>query len=89
MQTMSSSIPTDVLKALQNRELTPYKKLVAYTMLVSGLPASPTHEAACESNMTIGKTIKRLIENGVLTVTGMNENHIVEFKINSSKKITF
>jgi hypothetical protein len=69
-----NSIPKDVIQVLRNPELTPYKRMIAYTMLMTNLPADPAHAAICRANLELGKRIKELIENGTLTVTGMKEN---------------
>ena len=80
------SIPKDVLKVLQSRDLTPYKRLVAYTMLVPGLPSGPAHTVIWETNLELGKKVKKLIENGTITVTAMNDHSVLEFKLSALSK---
>ena len=74
-----NSIPNDVMQILRNRELTPDKRLIAYTMLVPGLPVSPAHALAWQSNIQLGKNIKELIDNGTVTITGMDKNSILSY----------
>ena len=72
-----ASIPNDILQTLRNRELTPEKKLIAYTMLVPGLPVSPAHALAWQANLELGKRIKQLIDDGTLAITGMDKNSVL------------
>lgn len=76
---MNSKIPNDILQILRNRELTPDKRLVAYTMLVPGLPVCPVHALTWQSNLELGKRIKKLIGNGIISVTGMDKNSVLLF----------
>ena len=70
-------LPKDVLKVIQNRELSIEKKLLAYTLLVD-LPGSPAHAKACETNLHFGKIIKKLIVDGKLAIKGMKEDSTLE-----------
>lgn len=72
-----NSIPKDVLQVLRNPELTPYKRIIAYTLLMPNLPTDPAHAGMWNANLELGKRIKELIENGTLTVTGMKENSLL------------
>jgi len=74
-----NSIPNDVMQILRNRELTPAKRLIAYTMLVPGLPVSSAHALAWQSNLELGKNIKELIDNGTVTITGMDKSSILTY----------
>lgn len=71
-------LPKDVLKIIQNRELSIEKKLLAYTLLVPNLPASPAHETACDTNLELGKIIKKLIVDGKLAIKAMKEDSTLE-----------
>ena len=69
-----ASIPNNILQILRDSELTPNKRLVAYAMLVPGLPGDPVHELTCQANLELGKCIKELINNGTIEITGMDRN---------------
>jgi len=71
-------IPKDVLKIIQNRELSIENKLLAYTLLVPNLPPSPAHATACDTNLQLGKIIKKLIVDGKLVIKGMKEDSTLE-----------
>ena len=71
------------MKVLQNRELTPAKKLIAYTMLMPNLPNSPLHELAWQSNLELGQKIKQLIQNDTLIITGIDTNSILTIRVPS------
>lgn len=72
-----TSIPNHILQILRDRELTPTKRIVAYTMLVPGLPVNPAHASAWQANIQLGKNIKELIDKGTVTITGMDQNSIL------------
>lgn len=74
-------IPKDVLKTLQNPELSIAKKMVAFNMLVPGLPADAMHSAAYEKNLELGKCIKALLAEGKIEVTAMDKNSILKLKL--------
>ena len=76
-----ASIPNDILQILRNRELTPDKRLVTYAMLMPGLPVNPAHALTWQANLELGKRIKELIDNGTLTITGMNKNSVLNINI--------
>ena len=76
----SASIPNEIMQILRDRELTPSKRLLAYTMLVPGLPGDPSHELICQDNLELGKRIKELINNGTIEITGMNKHSVLNMK---------
>ena len=81
-----NSISNDILQVLRNRELTPNKRLVAYTMLVPGLPVSPAHALTWQVNLELGKSIKELIDKGTLTITGMDKNSVLNIEVSATSK---
>jgi hypothetical protein len=70
----SASIPNEIMQILRDRELTPSKRLLAYAMLVPGLPGDPAHELMCQANLELGKRIKELINNRTIEITGMDKH---------------
>ena len=76
-----NSIPNDILQVLRDRELTPDKRLVAYAMLVPGLPVNPAHAFTWQANLELGKSSKELIDNGTLAITGMDKNAVLNIEI--------
>lgn len=78
---MASSIPNEIMQILRDRELTPSKRLVAYAMLVPGLPGDPAHKLMCQANLELGKSIKELINNGTIEITGMNKDSVLNIKV--------
>ena len=63
-----SLIPKDILPILQDRELSVAQKMVAFNMLMPNLPASPEHTKAYNENLEVGETIKRLVDEGKISL---------------------
>ena len=63
-----SLIPKDILPILQDRELSVAQKMVAFNMLMPNLPADPKHTAAYNENLKVGDTIKRLVDEGKISL---------------------
>lgn len=81
VSTMASSIPNEIMQILRDRELTPSKRLVAYAMLVPGLPGDPAHELMCQANLELGKRIKELINNGTIEITGIDRHSVLNIRV--------
>ena len=73
-----SQIPRDILHVLQSPELPMAKKMMAFNMLMPNLPADPKHTQAYNDNLEVGNTIKRLVDEGKITINGLDR----EFKLN-------
>tara|TARA_B110000503_G_scaffold107179_1_gene160145 strand:- start:82 stop:330 length:249 start_codon:yes stop_codon:yes gene_type:complete len=63
-----SLIPKDILPILQDKELSVAQKMVAFNMLMPNLPASPEHNKAYNENLEVGETIKRLVDEGKISL---------------------
>ena len=64
-----SKLPKDILRVLQDKELPMAKKMMAFNMLMPNLPADPKHTQAYNDNLEVGNTIKRLVDEGKITLT--------------------
>jgi hypothetical protein len=73
-----SQIPRDILRVLQDRQLTMPQKMMAFNMLMPNLPSEPKHAAAYEENLKVGTTIKRLVDEGKIYLGKMDKNFILE-----------
>ena len=73
-----SQIPRDILHVLQSPELPMAKKMMAFNMLMPNLPADPKHTQAYNDNLEVGKTIKRLVDEGKISSNGLDK----DFKLN-------
>jgi len=73
-----SQIPNDILRVLQSPELPMAKKMMAFNMLMPNLPADPKHTQAYNNNLEVGNTIKRLVDEGKISINGLDK----EFKLN-------
>jgi len=73
-----SQIPNDILRVLQSPELPMAKKMMAFNMLMPNLPASPKHTQAYNDNLEVGNTIKRLVDEGKISINGLDK----DFKLN-------
>ncbi len=73
-----SQIPNDILRVLQSPELPMAKKMMAFNMLMPNLPADPKHTQAYNDNLEVGNTIKRLVDEGKISINGLDK----EFKLN-------
>ena len=77
-----SRIPKDILRVLQDRELSVPKKMMAFNMLMPDLGVDPKHAQAYNDNIEVGRTIKRLVDEGQLTLDGFDDN----FKLKTTIK---
>ena len=73
-----SQIPNDILRVLQSPELPMAKKMMAFNMLMPNLPADPKHTQAYDDNLEVGNTIKRLVDEGKISINGLDK----DFKLN-------
>ncbi len=73
-----SQIPRDILHVLQSPELPMAKKMMAFNMLMPNLPADPKHTQAYNDNLEVGNTIKRLVNEGKISINGLDK----DFKLN-------
>jgi len=73
-----SQIPRDILHVLQSPELPMAKKMMAFNMLMPNLPADPKHTQAYDDNLEVGRKIKRLVDEGKISINGLDK----DFKLN-------
>ncbi len=73
-----SKLPVDILRVLQSPELPMAKKMMAFNMLMPNLPADPKHTQAYDDNLEVGNTIKRLVDEGKISINGLDK----DFKLN-------
>ena len=73
-----SKLPIEILRVLQSPELPMAKKMMAFNMLMPNLPADPKHTQAYNDNLEVGNTIKRLVDEGKISINGVDKN----FKLN-------
>jgi hypothetical protein len=77
-----SNIPKDILRVLQDKEIPMAKKMMAFNMLMPNLPADPKHTDAYNENLKVGDTIKRLVDEGKITLGAFDKNFILEVVTN-------
>ena len=73
-----SKLPVDILRVLQSPELPMAKKMMAFNMLMPNLPADPKHTQAYDDNLEVGRKIKRLVDEGKISINGVDR----DFKLN-------
>ena len=73
-----SKLPKDILRVLQDKELPMAKKMMAFNMLMPNLPADPKHTQAYDDNLDVGRKIKRLVDEGKISINGLDK----DFKLN-------
>jgi len=73
-----SKLPIEILRVLQSPELPMAKKMMAFNMLMPNLPADPKHTQAYNDNLEVGNTIKRLVDEGKISINGLDK----DFKLN-------
>ncbi len=56
-----SNIPKDILRVLQDRELSVAQEMTAFNILMPNLPSEPKHALAYEENLEVGKMDKNFI----------------------------
>ena len=73
-----SKLPKDLLGILQNKELSMAQKMLAFNMFIPNLPATPEHDQAYDDNLEVGRKIKRLVDEGKISINGLDK----DFKLN-------
>ena len=73
-----SKLPVEILRVLQSPELPMAKKMMAFNMLMPNLPADPKHTQAYDDNLQVGRKIKRLVDEGKISINGLDK----DFKLN-------
>jgi len=73
-----SKLPVEILRVLQSPELPMAKKMMAFNMLMPNLPADPKHTQAYDDNLEVGRKIKRLVDEGKISINGLDK----DFKLN-------
>jgi hypothetical protein len=68
-----SKLPIEILRVLQSPELPMAKKMMAFNMLMPNLPADPKHTQAYDDNLEVGRTIKRLVDEGKISLGGFDK----------------
>ena len=69
-----SKLPIEILRVLQSPELPMAKKMMAFNMLMPNLPADPKHTEAYNDNLEVGNTIKRLVDEGKISINGLDKD---------------
>ena len=67
------NIPVYIRRIIQDRELSMAQKMVAFMAFMPSLPADPKNDQVWEDNMKIGETIKKMIDEGKLSLNGFDE----------------
>ena len=73
-----SRLPKNLLSVLQDKELSMAQKMVAFNMFIPNLPATPEHDQAYDDNLEVGRKIKRLVDEGKISINGLDK----DFKLN-------
>ncbi len=69
-----SRLPKNLLGILQSRELSMPQKMMAFNMFIPNLPATPEHDKAYDDNLEVGRTIKRLVKEGKISINGVDKD---------------
>ena len=69
-----SRLPKNLLSVLQDKELSMPQKMVAFNMFIPNLPATPEHDKAYDDNLEVGRTIKRLVKEGKISINGLDKD---------------
>tara|TARA_B100001939_G_scaffold70566_1_gene58976 strand:+ start:1412 stop:1657 length:246 start_codon:yes stop_codon:yes gene_type:complete len=67
------NIPVHIRRIIQDRELSMAQKMVAFMAFMPSLPADPKNDQVWEDNMKVGETIKKMIDEGKLSINGFDE----------------
>ena len=73
-----SRLPKNLLSVLQDKELSMPQKMMAFNMFIPNLPATPEHDKAYDDNLEVGRKIKRLVDEGKISINGLDK----DFKLN-------
>ena len=68
-----SKLPIEILRVLQSPELPMAKKMMAFNMLMPNLPADQKHTQAYDDNLEVGRKIKRLVDEGKISLGGFDK----------------
>lgn len=68
-----NNIPNHVKRILQDKELSMEKKMMAFMAFMPKLPADPKQDQAWRDNEKLGETIKKMIDEGKLSLNGLDE----------------
>ena len=69
-----SRLPKNLLSILQSRELSMPQKMMAFNMFIPNLPATPEHDKAYDDNLEVGRTIKRLVKEGKISINWLDRD---------------
>lgn len=67
------NIPVHIRRIIQDRELSMAQKMVAFMAFMPSLPGDPKNDQVWEDNMKVGETIKKMIDEGKLSLNGFDE----------------
>ena len=73
-----SRLPKNLLGILQSKDLSMPQKMMAFNMSIPNLPATPEHTQAYDDNLEVGRKIKRLVDEGKVSINGLDK----DFKLN-------
>ena len=73
-----SRLPKNLLSVLQDKDLSRSQKMMAFNMFIPNLPATPEHDKAYDDNLEVGRKIKRLVDDGKISINGLDK----DFKLN-------
>ena len=73
-----SRLPKNLLSVLQDKDLSMSQKMMAFNMFIPNLPATPEHDKAYDDNLEVGRKIKRLVDEGKISINGLDK----DFKLN-------
>ena len=73
-----SRLPKNLLSVLQDKELSMPQKMMAFNMFIPNLPATPEHDKAYDDKLEVGRKIKRLVDEGKISINGLDK----DFKLN-------
>jgi hypothetical protein len=73
-----SRLPKNLLSILQDKELSMAQKMMAFNMSIPNLPATPEHDKAYDDNLEVGRKIKRIVDEGKISINGLDK----DFKLN-------
>lgn len=73
-----SRLPKNLLSILQDKELSMAQKMMAFNMFIPNLPATLEHDKAYDDNLEVGRKIKRLVDEGKISINGLDK----DFKLN-------
>jgi hypothetical protein len=68
------NIPVHIRRIIQDRELSMAQKMVAFMAFMPSLPADPKNDQVWEDNMKVGEIIKKMIDEGKLSLNGFDEH---------------